>query len=77
MAGRGREVLSSPAQLRDHRNGFGGAAGFCSSRRSQQESLEAFWAMGLSASQREGIEAVAMDMWSPTPSHPRTNPASR
>jgi transposase len=31
----------------------------------KQESLEAFWAMGLSGSQREGIEAVAMDMWEP------------
>ncbi len=31
----------------------------------KQESLEAFWAVGLSAAQREGIEAVAMDMWEP------------
>ncbi len=31
----------------------------------KQESLEAFWAVGLSAAQREGIEAIAMDMWEP------------
>lgn len=30
-----------------------------------QETLEAFWAMGLNDRQREGIEAVAMDMWKP------------
>ena len=31
----------------------------------KQESLEAFWAVGLGVSQREGIEAIAMDMWEP------------
>ena len=31
----------------------------------RQESLEAFWAMGLSDVQRTGIEAIAMDMWEP------------
>jgi transposase len=30
-----------------------------------QESLEAFWAMGLTDAQRAGIEAIAMDMWEP------------
>ena len=31
----------------------------------KQESLEAFWAMGLTNAQRTGIEAIAMDMWEP------------
>lgn len=31
----------------------------------KQESLEAFWAMGLTDTQRAGIEAIAMDMWEP------------
>lgn len=31
----------------------------------KQESLEAFWAMGLTDAQRAGIEAIAMDMWEP------------
>src|SRR6266446_5225838 len=31
----------------------------------KQQSLEAFWAMGLSASQRTALEAIAMDMWAP------------
>ncbi len=31
----------------------------------KQQSLEAFWAMGLNVSQRDGIEAIAMDMWEP------------
>ena len=31
----------------------------------KQESLEAFWALGLSAAQRTALEAIAMDMWAP------------
>ena len=31
----------------------------------KQESLEGFWALGLTAAQRERLEAVAMDMWEP------------
>lgn len=31
----------------------------------KRESLEAFWAMGLTDAQRAGIEAIAMDMWDP------------
>ena len=29
----------------------------------KQESLEAFWALGLNEAQRESLEAIAMDMW--------------
>ena len=32
---------------------------------SSRESLEAFWALGLSATQRTALEAIAMDMWAP------------
>src|SRR5712692_4997672 len=31
----------------------------------KQESLEAFWALGLTAAQRTALEAIAMDMWAP------------
>jgi len=31
----------------------------------KRESLEAFWALGLSDAQRANIEAIAMDMWEP------------
>lgn len=31
----------------------------------RRESLESFWAMGLTNAQRTGIEAIAMDMWEP------------
>jgi transposase len=31
----------------------------------KRESLEAFWALGLTAAQRAAIEAIAMDMWEP------------
>ena len=31
----------------------------------KRETLEAFWAMGLNEEQREGVEAIAMDMWEP------------
>jgi len=31
----------------------------------RRESLEAFWALGLTNAQRTGIEAIAMDMWEP------------
>jgi transposase len=31
----------------------------------KRESLEAFWALGLTAAQREQITAIAMDMWEP------------
>jgi transposase len=31
----------------------------------KRESLEGFWALGLTAEQRERIEAIAMDMWEP------------
>ena len=31
----------------------------------KRESLEAFWALGLTAAQRAEIEAIAMDMWEP------------
>src|SRR5204863_5704068 len=31
----------------------------------KRESLEGFWAMGLTDTQRAQIEAVAMDMWEP------------
>lgn len=31
----------------------------------RRESLEAFWALGLNESQREAVEAIAMDMWEP------------
>jgi len=31
----------------------------------KQESLEAFWATGLTAAQRTAIEGIAMDMWAP------------
>src|SRR5207245_3969023 len=31
----------------------------------KRESLEAFWALGLTAAQRTQVEAIAMDMWEP------------
>jgi len=31
----------------------------------KRESLEAFWALGLTAAQRAQVEAIAMDMWEP------------
>jgi len=31
----------------------------------KQASLEAFWALGLTAAQRTALEAIAMDMWAP------------
>lgn len=31
----------------------------------KQESLEAFWALGLTAAQRTAIQGIAMDMWAP------------
>src|SRR5436190_5557431 len=31
----------------------------------KRESLEAFWAVGLTAAQRAQVEAIAMDMWEP------------
>jgi transposase len=31
----------------------------------KRESLEAFWALGLTDAQRHAIEAIAMDMWAP------------
>ena len=31
----------------------------------KQESLEAFWALGLTEAQRDGIQGIAMDMWAP------------